>query len=354
MDKIAASTGKHGRERTAHTVAEWLALTRSRASIVGAEKTEVDVRIMGRLRSSERLGRCVGLACGLSILALGTVARAREPVRLEPSAPWNLHYSESSCQLFRTFGSGDNKITMALERVSPDSGLSLILIGRPLVSRGGDRPAKAVFLPFTDNVIESANIGETVADKRTAIVWQNVTLSPTPPDYSAAARAATRRTPADSQALSEENRVAGQITALEITERGSRKTILTFKSLGTANEMMRQCAKEQLVRWGVDPLIEDKIVLRPMSKSPLSRLLSANDYPNDAVRKGAESIINARLLVDSRGDVSRCTTLTNFKEPGFAEVVCKRLTKAKFAPAETSDGSKVPSYVTTTIRFVMP
>lgn len=151
----------------------------------------------------------------------------------------------------------------------------------------------------------------------------------------------------------EEASNAKQITSLQIREPGGRIVLLETGSLARANAMMRDCAREQLVAWGVDPATQDKIV-RPVQAGKLTHLFSPADYPSSAIREGAQSVIQARLNIGADGRVTKCTSLTFFSAPDFAEVVCKRLRTARYTPAELADGTKVPSYDIATIKFVMP
>jgi TonB family protein len=72
------------------------------------------------------------------------------------------------------------------------------------------------------------------------------------------------------------------------------------------------------------------------------------------IMRGEESDVKVRLLVDASGKVTKCTSLSHFKEPEFGQIVCAAITKrAKLEPAELADGTKVPSYYTTRIDFRM-
>ena len=70
--------------------------------------------------------------------------------------------------------------------------------------------------------------------------------------------------------------------------------------------------------------------------------------------EGTQAIISARLLVGADGKVTKCTSLTPYKAPEFGAVVCRNLSRATFVAAELGDGTKVPSYVVTQVRFQMP
>ena len=65
-----------------------------------------------------------------------------------------------------------------------------------------------------------------------------------------------------------------------------------------------------------------------------------------------ESIVKVRLLVDATGRVTRCTSLSHFKEVAFNKITCdKFMARAHFEPAELADGTNVPSYYVNKINF---
>lgn len=293
---------------------------------------------------------------GLLVVALHTGVQAREPLRLKPLSSWNLRYDDESCKLVRAFGDAKHPTLLVMERLGPESSLSLMVFGGGLVSTPGAKQVTGVFLPFEGNPFTGGSAGQTDKTKDTAIYWPQVSIWP---------EALSKQERKDREDLSvrdlareaadraTEDRVTAAITAIEIRER-SRKTILETGSLGKSYSMMRQCTRDQLADWGVDPAVEDKIVRPAKTIVPFPGLFREGDYPDAAIRSGDESVIRARLLIDDKGAVSRCTSLSAYSAPGFADVVCKRLREAKFRPAELADGTRVPTYTTATIRFVLP
>ena len=294
---------------------------------------------------------------GLALMLSASVASAKEPVVLEPLSPWNLRYEENSCQLVRAFGDKAAPTVMVLERVSPESNLTLMVFGKGLNSRMGNGDAKAAFLPFRANQLDGGGVAETADKKQPAIYWTGVRFRSKPEDkrvVEARRKQELRDLAFEAAELSREAEITKAITGLEITERGNRKVVLKTGPINRAHSMMRECAREQLVHWGVDPGIQDKIVRPAKSIRPFFRLFDISSYPPEAVRKGDQSVVKARLLIDNTGSVTSCTSLTAYRAPGFSEVVCDRLKRAKFHPAELADGTKVPTYETATIKFVMP
>ena len=217
-----------------------------------------------------------GILMAAPLLAAGLVA-AKSPERLAPVGPWNLHYGESSCQLIRSFGDSATPVTLVLERVAPRSDLTLVTIGGPLRAKFGNGEASAAFLPYTSNRFTRGTIAETVETKLTAIQWTSVNFlaAPREPDRTRKSKAPRDRDLGleASERVAEEAGAA-KITALEIKEPGGHVVILETGSLGRANVMMRQCANDQLQDWGIDPVVEEKIV-RPAASTSTRELRSA-------------------------------------------------------------------------------
>lgn len=294
---------------------------------------------------------------GLAFLLPGLASAAREPTVLAPLKPWNLHYADNSCQLTRAFGHPAKPTVVALERISPDSAMSLMVFGGGLTARPGSGLGKASFAPFNDHQFENGVIAETVGTRQTAILWTSVDFLPGFPELPQV-RKPSDIPPRDLARLAAmrtlEEATSAKVTGLQIVEPRGRTTILQTGSLGKANAMMRECAREQMTGWGLDPDVQDKIVRSAISKRSLADFFSSSDYPSKAIWAGEESIISARLIVDADGKVTNCTSLTVFAAEGFGDIVCRNLSKAVFEPAQLADGTRVPTFVTARIRFKMP
>ncbi|MFL6763381.1 MAG: energy transducer TonB [Sphingomicrobium sp.] len=283
---------------------------------------------------------------------------AAQPVRLQPSGPWMVDYAENSCRLIRTFGEGGRTVVFALESESPDQ-VDMLLVGNPLHTDHQEVPTR--FLPVQGKpmngtvanstkgpavVVSSVDfLPDEVAEKIEKKVEQlrlNPALRPPPLDLAEEAQTKARRL-----------EFASKATEFEIDARRSRPVILETGSLGAAVKMFDKCSRDSLRDWGVDPDIEDKIV-RPVWAADPHKWLTSDDYPPEMLRRGQESDVKVRLLVDATGKVTKCTSLSHYQETSFNEVVCDKFMKrAHFEPAELADGTKVPSFYTNHIVFRM-
>jgi hypothetical protein len=292
-----------------------------------------------------------------ALVMAASPASAGTPTVHQPLKPWNLHFADQSCQLIRTFGDPAKPTTVVLERMSPGAVMTMMVFGGGLRSRPGDRPVTAAFLPFADHRFTSAEVAETVDTKLPAVVFTNVDFLPgwdDKDDRNSAPGDRTRDPARIAQARALEDASAAKVEGLELRERAGARTILATGKLAKANAMMRDCAREQMRDWGLDPDVEEKIVKRAWSDRNLASYLSWKDYPRGALLRGEESIISARLIVDGAGKVARCTSLTNFRAPEFADIVCRNLSKATFRPAELADGRTVSTFVTVRVRWELP
>lgn len=299
------------------------------------------------------------VACFTAAPLLMAASPEPVPVRLKPSSQWQLDYAENSCRLARTFGEGEDQTLLLFESTSPHS-ISMLAIGKPLGTSKDEVTAR--FPPLEHEPIKGAPATSTT-DKQPAVLWLDVPLLPDhivarekalekyatsgvrPPPIDLEERAATR---AARQAF------AQAAHELEIETRRKRPVILETGSLDKPIKMFDECARNSLRDWGVDPDLEDRIA-RPVWASDSARWFTSNDYPQEMVRRGMQSDVSARLLVDATGKVTSCTSLSHFNAPEFNKVVCEIFRKrAKFEPAELSDGTKVPSYYTVNVRFMMP
>jgi hypothetical protein len=283
---------------------------------------------------------------------------ATEPVRIPPSGPWHLEYAENSCRLIRTFGDGKTKTVLLLESAAPER-MEMLVIGRPLKNYAKEVGAR--FLPVGGKTFKGST-AESTTNRDPAILWSHVFLLPEtvienlekkhaeerpdvrPPPIDLAERDGLR---------SERQQFAKRATALEIQTRRNHPVILETGPMGEPIRMLDQCSRDSLKDWGIDPDLEDKIVRRPWAADP-ARWFSSHDYPRDMLARREESEVSVRLLVDASGNVTKCTSLSQFKEPEFNRITCANFMKrARLAPAELADGTKVPSYYTKRVVFSM-
>jgi TonB family protein len=294
---------------------------------------------------------------------------ASDPVRLQPSSQWVVDYADNSCRLIRMFGTGDDETKLVLESMAPDD-IGMLVVSRQL---GGVFPTAQInarFVPGQDNFF-AGTPAQTEQNGRAAALWSHFPLMPIlkldgllPAQLKTAmdearspAKSSQRPPPIDLNKRAAERaerlRFAAKVSDLEIEPRPGHAVILETGSLDAPVEVFDACIRDLMKGWGIDPAVQDKIT-RPAWTAKLWAWFSAGDYPVDALRQGQESQVTFQLVVDATGKVTRCTAISPYDAPIFNVAVCNVLKqRARFTPAELSDGTKVPSYYTNTVTFRM-
>jgi Gram-negative bacterial TonB protein C-terminal len=286
------------------------------------------------------------------------IIAANQPERLQPSSPWVVDYGDESCHLIRSFGEGDSTTTFMFESDSPGD-VDMLLIGKPLATTQDEVSLR--FLP----VEQQPQKGRFVTSKdkgEPGLLLSHVWLLPEQEVAKLEAQMRERvahpntRPPATDLAEQRERQnnrqeFAAKVTEVEIDTRRDRPVILETGSLGEAVKAFDKCGRDSLRDWGVDPDLQDKVV-RPVWLENAGKLINPEEYPRQMLDEGQQSEVKARVLVDASGRVTKCTSLSHFKLPEFNKLVCDKITeRARFAPAELADGTKVPSYDTLHINF---
>ena len=293
------------------------------------------------------------------IAASPLILGAAEPIHIPPSSPWVVDYADESCRLIRTFGEGKTETSLILESSAPGE-MDMLAVGKPLRTYLTAVPAR--FVPVGGKTFEG-RVAESATNHDPAILWSS-TIRMLPdavydsyeeefgnPRYDPAVRPpplnlAKRQTYAEQRI-----QFAAGITGLEVQTRPGRSVILDTGSLGKALEIFDKCGDDSMRDWGVDTTIEDRIV-RPVWPLNPGKWLFAEDYPAAMVDQGKESEVTVRLLIDATGVVTKCTSLSHFAEEEFNRISCEAIRKrARFAPAELPDGTKVPSFTTRRVNF---
>ena len=298
-------------------------------------------------------------AClALSPLLVG----ASVPVRLEPTSKWVLDYANDSCRLVRVFGQDGTMTKLMFEGVAPDE-MTMLVVGGTLHSGLGGANVKARFLPGTGEPFIGA-AADAEHGSMGAAFWYSIPL--TPNWKSDADQLVYRKNHKDRsirQVIDLEERkadrerrtaLAKNTMELSVTPSIGRTMTLQTGSLEKPIAMFDECERDLLRQWGVNPDIEQKVV-KPVWAPNVMSWYRNEDYPTEALMRGEQSTVNVRLAVDSSGKVTKCASISAYSAPSINKVVCDvYLKRARFSPAELADGTKVASYYSANIRFVIP
>ena len=79
------------------------------------------------------------------------------------------------------------------------------------------------------------------------------------------------------------------------------------------------------------------------------------DYPQKAIREGAEGVAGFRVVVGSDGRVDACEITRSSGNAELDAATCKNVTRrARFEPATNGDGQKVVGSYSSTVRWQLP
>jgi TonB family protein len=112
----------------------------------------------------------------------------------------------------------------------------------------------------------------------------------------------------------------------------------------------RECNDSALQEFGVDPAAMAVLRELPKLRVNFKYLVSGINYPEDAARLGISGTSVARLDVDTKGAVERCTIVRSSNDSDLDGATCRALSRARFEPALGADG--MPARASTIHRIV--
>ena len=289
-----------------------------------------------------------------AILAVAaTPLQAKERTPLSPSTPWNIHYANDSCRLVRTFGKGDEAVSLVMDRFEPGDQFKLIFVGKSLKRRndGSMLDGRLRFGPDADDQDVAVFTG-THGDLPALIVHGPLRIIPLTKDQEAAQEAAW-----DAgreyilPPISEERKA--QVRWLNLSRILTKDVVLETGSLAKPLAALETCSWDLLKVWGLDPEQQKTLTRQVRPVRGMAGEISPDDYPEDMLRKGGQGTVTVRLLVDAQGKVTSCKNLVLTKDTDFGEVVCQKFRSIKFDPALDSAGRPAPSYYIQSVTFRM-
>lgn len=279
-------------------------------------------------------------------LFTGSAAHAapRGPLIATPAGPWAMDYAADSCRLARRFGSGDDSIFFYIERFAPSAGQFVLVAGNPLARLRG----KSVGLrfspdgPISDKLVFWGKHGEFDPALIAPSVWLVEKPENEDEDLAGLGPFSRRVTPEREKAIDAVDVVASKRPAVR----------LALGSMGPAFAAMRKCTDELVTHWGLNVEAHRHLTRAAVPKGNPGKWVSSEDYPTEAIRKGAQGVIPFRLIVGEDGVPTDCRLQRPTEPAEFNEVVCRILMKrARFEPALDASGKPIKSYWSSTFNF---
>lgn len=282
----------------------------------------------------------------LSSIAQPVAAGAAEPVGLDPSSPWNVHYADDYCRLIRVFGSGREAVTLIIDQYEPGDEFRISLMGRRMKSPVGSDKARIRFgeaLPQQDVLFYSGSIGTNPA-------WIFVTDIRIRPLSDTEKAVLSARGSAPVAPVTDDEKAS--VSSIDIGRPLRHPMRLRTGPMKASFAAMDACTDELLTHWGIDAA-RHKTRLRSAipTRSP-STWLKDGDYPLAMLLKRQPGLVEFRLDVGEDGVPTACHIQQSTHPEGFDRTVCDRLMKrARFEPALDRDGQPIASYYRDSVRF---
>lgn len=94
---------------------------------------------------------------------------------------------------------------------------------------------------------------------------------------------------------------------------------------------------------------------RAVAEQPLVELFSSDDYPEGALRRGAQGTVRVRLRIDPQGRAQACELLGSSHDNDLDAATCALLLeRSRFRPARSDSGEAVADFVETRVRWALP
>lgn len=269
-----------------------------------------------------------------SSIASVAAAQEQQALRLAPTTPWALEYADENCRLVRTFGIGEQEVTLGLTAYQPGGIFQLSAIGH--LTRTLRTPA-TVGIRLGD--VEGYDLRFMQVDfgGRPGILITNpITVGPLPAEAIASLEA---RRPVASYSDPE---VEARVTEIGFVDGFEQEFILQTGSLGAPMRALKDCNAELLTHWDIDQVAHTGLSRIAFPTTPPWRWIEMNGYPRELRRP---TMINYRLIVDAEGNVAGCHVAGLADTEEFSRVTCEQLSEnARFDAALDANGNPVRSY----------
>ncbi|MEO0590893.1 MAG: TonB family protein [Pseudomonadota bacterium] len=282
---------------------------------------------------------------GLALASLALAFSATAPLNAEttvlsPSSQWNVNFGETNCRLSRFFGDGEDRHILFFEQYRPSAQLGMTVAGASM-KRFRSRSRTHLQVNEAQEPLRTEPYKGDVTEIGPALVFSSLSLDANAPEDD---EEADQLPQLDTQFAD-----AVQFVSLK---QGSRTVRLDTGPLGEAFLVLNTCTQDMVTSWGLD--IEKHLTATRLPKwsnevSVVRRIVAR--YPNKALRRGEQAILQMRVIVDESGKVTSCTIDEATTAGAVESPACKEMANAKFDPALDAEGQPFTSYYSTSIIY---
>lgn len=287
----------------------------------------------------------------LALVAWATPASAAdEPVLvLEPTTDWVLDYAEERCSFYRTYGEGDNALTLRIDSFGSATDYRVLVMG-PAVP-DFDIPTSDMTVSFTPDTQARETQGlNGKAGEQPAVSFSASFLPYEDPEIFARMSRA-KQTARMAEPKHPEPEFERQIRTMEMRFANGRSLRLNLGPMARPLAAMRDCLDNLQTSWGLDP-----VVVRGLTRLAAPKLSTVRrvqrDYPTSMLRSGSNAYVPVRVMVDAQGEVTACVIQVEQIPEAFKEAVCSNLSRG-YEPALDSEGKPVASVFRTSVFYLI-
>ena len=279
-----------------------------------------------------------------TVLMLPTFAQGKDHpiISLPRSAKWEINYDTDSCHLLAQFGKGDDLVIMQMTRFEPGDKFDLMLYGKMFPN---EKPWVPVRVGFGDQTLVERSAAAGTAGKLPFVIVMHMRL-----DLARWAK------PVSDEEIGNDPvapQTEAKINGVTIALKNGRSYRLETGSLVKPMQALRDCTDSLLTSWGYDSKVQSALSRRATPLNSPAAWVNTNDYPSEAVFAGHNGFVQFRLDIDAGGKITGCHVLRAFKPDDFSKITCDALNRrARFSPAQDSEGKPVKSFYINQIRWV--
>jgi len=266
----------------------------------------------------------------LCALAVQALAQGQDRQPLQPSSKWVVDYADSECRLTRTFGTGDDQVTLRLARGASLTFYDVVLAGPGLPELPPQLAVDFSLEPSGQrSKIEQAYSMMVPGQSFRFVRW-----------YDSAAAAFAGWT--------DQQRVT-------VTLSDSAKISMQAEDGKKALAALATCHDDLLSGWKVDVAALRELGSLPEPRGNPALWILSDDYPSKPLRNGETGITRVHLEVGTDGRATDCRVIGSSGNTILDDRSCKLLLKrARFAPAKRKDGTAALAPYFRTIRWQIP
>jgi TonB family protein len=119
--------------------------------------------------------------------------------------------------------------------------------------------------------------------------------------------------------------------------------------------VLAQCNRSLLKSYGMPAAEQDRLASWPVAKQNLASYFTHNDYPDEAIRRNEQGMVEVGLQVRVDGRVGACAVRASSRSEALDQATCDVLKeRARFEPARDKSGAAMEAPAFTDIRFTLP